>query len=312
MRTSERKLAIVLFFIVAVLPVASGSYFVLRTALFTGIYALVAIGLSLLVSYAGQVSIGHAGFMAIGAYVTAILTTRYSLNPWLAMLLAMGVTLVISYTIAMACLRLTGHYLAMATLGLGLIINSLLVQFTSITGGVRGIGDIPTLSLFGYDLGTDRSLYYLIWAFVLVTAWLSCNLANSSIGRALKAIQHDEIASLSFGINVQHYKIIVFLFSAGLASVAGSLMAHAMTFISPEPFSLYLSILLILMTLLGGELSPLGGIMGAVFVSVLPQVLRGYEDLSGGIFGFLLILIMLFLPGGILSLGKVVRRVRRA
>lgn len=311
MRTSERNLAIVLFIVVAVLPVASGSYFVLRTALFTGIYALVAIGLSLLVSYAGQVSIGHAGFMAIGAYVSAILTTRYSINPWVAMLLAMGATLTISYIIAVACLRLTGHYLAMATLGLGLIINSLLVQLTSLTGGVQGIPGIPTLSLFGYDLGTDRSLYYVIWAFVLVTAWLSCNLANSSIGRALKAIQHDEIASLSFGIDVQHYKILVFLFSAALASIAGSLMAHAMTFISPEPFSLYLSILLILMTLLGGDLSPLGGILGAVFVSVLPQVLRGYEGLSGGIFGLLLILIMLFLPGGILSLGKVVRRVGR-
>ncbi|MDD5207177.1 MAG: branched-chain amino acid ABC transporter permease, partial [Desulfobacterales bacterium] len=243
MRTSERNLAIVLFIIVAVLPVASGSYFVLRTAQFTGIYALVAIGLSLLVSYAGQVSIGHAGFMAIGAYITAILTTRYSINPWMAMLLAMGATLVISYIIAIACLRLTGHYLAMATLALGLIINSLLVQLTSITGGVQGIPGIPTLSLFGYDVGTDRSLYYLIWAFVLVTAWLSCNLANSSMGRALKAIQHDEVASLSFGINVQKYKIIIFLFSAGLASIAGSLMAHSMTFISPEPFSLYISIL---------------------------------------------------------------------
>jgi branched-chain amino acid transport system permease protein len=308
MRRSEQVLTVVIFVIVALLPLVSGSYFILRTSLFTGIYALVAIGLSLLVSYAGQVSIGHAGFMAIGAYVSAILTTRYSLNPWFAMVVAAAVTLAISYVIAVACLRLTGHYLAMATLGLGLIVNSLLVQLSSVTGGVRGIAGVPTLSLFGHDLGTDRWLYYLVWAFVLVATWLSCNLANSSVGRALKAIRVDEIASLSFGIDIQHYKIVIFLYSTALASIAGSLMAHTMTFISPEPFSLYLSILLLLMALLGGGSSPLGGILGAVFVSVLPQVLRGYEDLSGGIFGLLLILIMLFLPGGILSIYKTVGR----
>jgi branched-chain amino acid transport system permease protein len=309
MRRWEKNLLIVLCAVVILLPLLSGSSFLLRSAVFAGIYALVAIGLTLLVSYAGQVSIGHAAFMAIGAYASAILTTRYAVNPWLAMMAATATTIGISYLIAIACLRLTGHYLAMATLGLGLMVNSLLVQLSSVTGGVMGISDIRPLSLFGKELSTDRAMYYLVWAAVFIAIRLSCNAANSRIGRALRAIQHDELAALSFGIRIQHYKLVIFLFSTGLASIAGSLMAHYMTFVSPEPFSLYLSILFLLMALIGGRLSPIGGVLGAIIVSGLPQVLRGYENLSGGIFGLLLILIMLFLPEGVLSLGKNVRQV---
>ncbi len=302
MNSWEIKLSLAIFGVVIIIPILSDSFFFLSTMVYIGIYSLIALGLSLLICYAGQISIAHGGFMAIGAYTTAILTTRYDWSPWLAMIAGVVITVAISYVIAVACLRLTGHYLAMATLGLAVIVNALLIQMPSLTGGVSGIAGIPGLSLLGLDFSSDTAMYYLIWALVLIAAIISCNIANSKVGRAVKAIQHDEIASLSFGINVQREKIIIFLFSTGLASVAGSLMAHFMAFVAPESFTLNISIFFLLMALLGGGLSPIGGIIGAVIIGGLPQVLSGYQEFSVGIFGIFLMLIMLFLPKGVLRI----------
>jgi len=290
--------------VLAALPWVLPSSFLLRTLIFIGLYSLVAMGLSMLMSYTGQVSIGHAGFMAIGAYTSAILTTKLHLPPLAAVPLAVAVTVAISYPLAVTCLRLTGHYLAMVTLGLGLMINTLIVELSSLTGGVRGIPGVPNFSIFGIGFTSDWSVFYLIWALVMFVGWMCCNLVNSRVGRALKAIEGDEPAAASFGIDVKRYKIAIFLFSTALAALAGSLMAHYMTFVGPEPFSLYASIMLLMMALLGGSASPLGAIIGAVIVGGFPQVLTKYQYLSGGIFGAVLLLTMLFLPDGVLGLAR--------
>jgi branched-chain amino acid transport system permease protein len=291
---------IFLALILAALPyIFPDNYFV--TVVFTSaaLHAILAISLNLLMGYAGQISLGHAAFFGMGAYSSAILTSRYEWNAILAITAGMLLTGIIAFIIARPILRLKGHYLAMATLGFGIIISIILVQAGSITGGPDGLGDIPRLKLFGWIVETDFHWYVLMCSVLVIVVWLSNNLIDSRNGRALRALHGSEIAAELMGINTSAVKSAIFVLSALIASFAGSLFAHQQSFISPDSFSFFFSIELVTMVVLGGLASTYGAIFGAVVLTFLPELLVVFEDYEVMVFGAILMIIMIFMPQGL-------------
>ncbi len=298
--------------ILAVFPFVFPSPYFLGVMVIIGITGIVVMGLGLLIGYAGQISLGHAAFYGLGAYVSAILSATYQVNPWLAMAIAAVVTGLIAYILGKPILKLQEHYLALATLGLGLIIHSVFVEETKITGGPSGIS-LPYLKIAGIALNNDFKFYFLVWIIVLLVLIMLHNIINSRVGRALKSIHGSEFAAASLGINTAQYKIQVFTLSAVLASIAGSLYAHYVTFISPSPFNLMISVQFLLMAVVGGLHSLWGPLLGVATITILKEVLRAVIPLflpeAGGeyeiiVFGIILMIIMIFLPEGLTSLLK--------
>ena len=208
--------------IIAVLPRFVTNNYYLNVLTFVAINAIVALGLNLLMGYAGQISLGHAAFYGLGAYSSAILTTRFGWNPWLAMLCGMGITMIIALLIGRPCLRLKGHYLAIATLGFGMIVYIFFKEQGDLTGGPSGITDVPNLAIGSLVFDNDLKRFYLSWVMAILALVLGANIVNSRVGRALRAVHGSEPAAATLGINVARCKLTVFVISAAFASIAGS------------------------------------------------------------------------------------------
>jgi branched-chain amino acid transport system permease protein len=273
--------------------------YLLNVLVFVGIHTMLAVGLNLLLGYAGQISLGHAAFFGLGAYISGILTATYAVNSWLAMLIAAIVVGIMAFVIGFPILKLKGHYLAMATLGLGIIIYITFNELVEVTGGPSGLSGIPNLSLGPLVFDNDQKNYFLIWIFTLATMLLSINLANSRIGRALRAIHDSEVAARVMGVNARLLKVQIFSLSAAISAIAGSLYAHTMTFISPASFGFNFSIELLTMVVIGGLGSIYGSFLGAALLTLLPELLRAFQDYDIVIYGLLLILMTMFMPGGL-------------
>ena len=273
--------------------------YLMNVLVFVGIHTMLAIGLNLLLGYAGQISLGHAGFFGLGAYLSGILTTAYTWNPWIAMPLAALFVGGLAFLIGFPILKLKGHYLAMATLGLGIIIYIVFNETIDLTGGPSGLSGIPNLSIGTFAFDTDVKNYYLIWAVTLATILLSLNLANSRVGRALRAVHDSEVAARVVGVNARLLKVQIFALSAVISSVAGSLYAHTMTFVSPASFGFNFSIELLTMVVIGGLGSIYGSFLGAALLTLLPEFLRAAHDYDIIIYGGLLMLMVMFMPGGL-------------
>lgn len=299
-------------FILIVPFLFSGGY-LMNVLVFVGINTMLAIGLNLLLGYAGQISLGHAGFFGLGAYLSGILTATYGLNPWLVMPLAAIVVGILAFLIGFPILKLKGHYLAMATLGLGIIIYIVFNETVDLTGGPSGLSGIPSLSIGHVTFDTDIKNYYLIWSITLGVVLLALNLANSRVGRALRAIHDSEVAALVMGVNARLLKVQVFALSAMISSLAGSLYAHTMTFISPASFGFNFSVELLTMVVIGGLGSIYGSFLGAALLTLLPEFLRGANDYDIIIYGGLLMVMVMFMPGGLVrGIPDIYRRLRRA
>jgi len=273
--------------------------YLMNVLVFVGIHTMLAIGLNLLLGYAGQISLGHAGFFGLGAYLSGILTTTYTWNPWIAMPLAALFVGGLAFLIGFPILKLKGHYLAMATLGLGIIIYIVFNETVDLTGGPSGLSGIPNLSIGTFTFDTDVKNYYLIWAITLATILLSLNLANSRVGRALRAVHDSEVAARVVGVNSRLLKVQIFALSAVISSIAGSLYAHTMTFVSPASFGFNFSIELLTMVVIGGLGSIYGSFLGAALLTLLPEFLRAAHDYDIIIYGGLLMLMVMFMPGGL-------------
>ncbi len=297
---SQRKGFYLLTLLVVLLPLLfPDNYFVTVVAVSAGLNAILAVSLNLLMGYAGQISLGHAAFFGTGAYASAILTTKFAWNPWPAMIAGMILTGTIAFVMARPVLKLKGHYLAMATLGFGIIINIILVQTVGLTGGPDGLGEIPTLSVFGWQVDTDLRWYIVIGSCMLLVVWLALNLINSRSGRALRALHGSEVAAEMMGIDTTATKTSVFVMSALIASLAGSLFAHQQSFVSPDSCDFFFSIELVTMVVLGGMASTYGAVFGAIVLTFLPELLVVFEDFEVMIFGAILMSMMIFLPQGV-------------
>lgn len=263
------------------------------------LHAMNAVGLCLLVGHAGQVSLGHAGFYGLAAYTSACLSATAGLSVGLSMLCGVGLTVAVSVLVGLPSLKLKGHYLAMATLGFGIILSILFTETVAVTGGPSGFVGIPRLTLFGWEIKKDVTLFRIVAAALCCIVWLAVNLLHSRVGRALRALHTSEKAAQAMGVDIARYKLFVFVLSAAFSAVAGVLYAHYLTFIAPSSFGFMFSVELIVMVVLGGMVSVPGAIVGAFFVTVLPEFLRAFENIEIVLFGAILILCMMFLPDGL-------------
>ena len=289
---------IVAVIILLAAPLFLGKYTIFLLSLLA-IYALVALGLNLLMGYTGQIAAGHAGFLALGAYFTAIIGENL---PWLpcpvSLLLAGIFTGAIGFLLGIPILRLKGFYIAMATLAFGVVVSEVILQWSSLTGGDDGFS-VPTAHIAGFAFDSDFKLYYLIIPVTLIMTILAKNLVNGYIGRAFIALRESEVAAQIIGIDLARYKTIAFAISAFYTGVAGGLFAYLITYLSPDAFTIELSVDFIAMIVIGGMGSILGSIIGAVILTGMQQVLAGLLDLQILIFGISLIVFMIFMPKGI-------------
>ena len=297
----DESIAFIFFvLLMVIIPLISRSTYILTVGIFAGINALVAIGLCILMGYAGQVSLGQAGFYGIGAYVSSVLSLYAGIPPVLSIVCAMIVAALAAVILAVPALRLKGHYLAVATLGFGEIIYIILNEWGP--GGPSGFGDIPHFGIMGFTIDSTSGYFYLIWASVAAVMFFSLNLLGSGSGRALRAMHDSETACNAMGLNVVVLKIKVFVLSAVYASLAGSLYAHYVTFVSPSSFSLFYSILVLTMVIVGGIRNVWGAIFGAVVITVLPELLRKFEELDVLVYGLILTMSLMFFRKGIVPI----------
>lgn len=280
-------------------PLVLKESYLMNVLVFVGINTMLAVALNLLLGYAGQISLGHAGFFGLGAYLSGVLTATYAFDPWLVMVAAAIAVGILAYFIGFPILKLKGHYLAMATLGLGIIIYIVFNETVDITGGPSGLSGIPNLQIGSVTFDSDFKNYYLIWGVALAVVLFSVNLSHSRIGRALRAIHDSEVAARVMGINSRLLKVQIFALSALISSLAGSLYAHTMTFVSPVAFGFNFSVELLTMVVIGGLGSIYGSFLGAALLTLLPEFLRFMQDYDIIFYGLLLVLMIMFMPGGL-------------
>jgi branched-chain amino acid transport system permease protein len=284
-----------------------GGYFVTIMS-FAMIYAVFTIGLNVFMGFAGQVSFGHNAFAALSGYTSAILTATYYWEPIAAFAAGLGLALVVALVIGWPTLRLKGHYLAMATLAIGLIVYEIAIQWQSVTQGYMGISGVAPLGIAGYEIVSERGKLFALMVIVALAAFAAARLRASRFGRAVAAIAGSEDAARALGIEVARYKLAAFMISAAYAALAGSLFVHVVEFVSPEVFGLHMVVLAFTMLYVGGIGTIGGPILGAVIVSLLPEIFRGFKEYQDLFYGAGLIALLIYAPKGLAGLGSLMSR----
>jgi ABC-type branched-subunit amino acid transport system ATPase component/ABC-type branched-subunit amino acid transport system permease subunit len=286
--------------VAAAVPLLTANTYYLYLAMSTAILVVIACGVNVLAGLSGQISLGHAGFYAIGAYAGALGAVRWGLSLWTALPLSVVVTAAVGAVLALAALRLSGPYLAMVTIAFGIIVEGALVEWVALTGGPGGMFNIPKPALFGATLPLAR--YY--WVVVLAAAvalWATRNLMRSAWGRAFIAVKDSELAAESLGVSVYAVRTTAFTISAAFAGAGGCLFAFLNGYLSPDSFTLQTSILFLLVVLFGGLGALAGPVVGAVALVALPEILRGLLEYRLILYGSLLLLSVYFLPRGVVG-----------
>ncbi|MES2401440.1 MAG: branched-chain amino acid ABC transporter permease [Pseudomonadota bacterium] len=303
---SRRLVQYALWALAAVLLIyafVAGGY--LLTVLgFAAIYAIFVTGLNFFMGYAGQVSFGQNAFAALSGYTSAVLTATYGWQPIAALPLGVVGAVIVAFVVGYPALRLRGHYLAMATLALGMIVYEIAVEWQSITQGYMGISGIPPLGIGRWELDDPRYQLAFLMGVLVVALMAAYRLKESRFGMALAAIAGSEDAAKALGIDVARYKLAAFVIAAVYAAVAGSLMAHFVGFVSPEVFGLHMVISGFMMLYVGGIGSIAGPLFGALIVSLLPETFRAFKDYQDLAYGAALIIILIFAPKGAASLAR--------
>ncbi len=287
-------IAAILLLLPLVLPNSYYVDLVIRMA----INAVIVLGLNLLIGFAGQISLGHAGFLGIGAYASAALPTLFGWHPLVAVAAGAVAAGVLAAVLARPIFRLKGHYLAMATLGLGIIINIVVRNEVAWTGGPDGMA-VPAMTLGKLEISGEKVWYWIVAGLLCVSIWASINLIASPFGRALRALHGSEVASKVVGVHVVRYKVTIFVLSAVFASFMGSVTALYVGFVTPNLADFFHSIELVTMVVIGGMGSVYGSVLGAVLLTALPQALATFEGWETVVFGAILMLCMIFLPKGL-------------
>jgi branched-chain amino acid transport system permease protein len=300
---SSRPAIILLLLLLVIVPFFQNDYY--RDVLtLTGMYAVLALGLNLVVGQAGLLNLGYVAFYAIGAYTYAILSTQLGLPFWPGLVVGAAASAFLSLIIGAITLRLRGDYFAIVTLGLGEITRIVLNNWDSLTNGPNGIPRIGRPVLFGHTFSSPLDYYYLILAIAVLTVLAMRRLMASRIGRAWVAIKEDEIAAEAMGINTFKLKLLAFVLASAWAGLVGVFFAGKMAFVSPESFTFFESVLVLCMVVLGGMGSIPGIILGAFLLITLPEVFRDFQDYRMLGFGVALVLLMVFRPQGLLGSGK--------
>ncbi|MDB5805589.1 MAG: transporter permease protein [Betaproteobacteria bacterium] len=297
---SYRKAGWLLPVVAIILPLFIGGLpSALNLAILVGIYFTVCIGLTLIFGIGGQLSLAPAAFYGLGAYTSALLSTRLGVPVLLGFVAAGVLCGVIGWLLARPLLRLRAVYLAIATLAFGDILNTLIRANSEITGGSSGIVNLPSPALGSFEFNTPLRYYFLVWAIALFALWIGNNIVKSRIGIGLRGLAESEIGAASCGIDVARYKAWMFTIGAILPGVAGGLLVHYLGFISPDSFTTQFSILIVMILAVGGRDSLLGALTGAILVTVLPIMLASYEKYSPVIFAVLFLGSVMFMPKGL-------------
>lgn len=303
-----RYLPILLLSLLALtVPLAVRGQYSLRVINLAQLYAVLALGLNFTLGSAGLLSVGHAGFFGIGAYVSALLTAR-DWNFWPALLVAALSNLAVSVLIGRPILHLKTHYLALATLGFGEIVRLVLLNWKNVTRGTDGIVGIPPPSLLGWTARTEAEKYYFILAFLALAIWVAWRIQESKYGRAFVAMRDSELATEAMGLNTANMKLLAFALSGLYAGLAGSLYAHLFSFISPEAFSFDVTVTVLAGLLIGGAGTVSGPVLGGMLLTFLPEWLRFLKDFYMVIYGVGIVVLIVFLPDGIVGSARRWRR----
>lgn len=267
-----------------------------------GIYAIVAVGLNLLIGFAGKISFGHTTFMILGAYASSILTTRYAWPPLAALAAGAVATGLVALAIGIPVLRVRGHYLAMITLALGLLTLGIGTRWTEVTGGLTGITGVPDFSILGFEFNTKTRNYALVWSVALIGFLLSFRIVNSRFGRSLRALGAHEPAAGALGVDVVRCRVQIFVLSAMYAAVAGSLYTHYLNYATASFFDLNMTVQLMAIIVIGGIGTLWGPMIGSIVLVCVSQNLGEYGEYSMLVFGVLYGAALLFLPNGLVGL----------
>ena len=306
-----RSLLLGFFLVLLVFPLLGFNDYVVSLGTSFLVNLILIASLNVLIGYCGQISLGHAGFYGLGAYSAGILSAKLGLNPWLGLPAACLTSALSALVIGIPALRLKGHYLAMATLGFNAILAVLFDQVVSWTGGPNGLLGIKPLAVGNFALSSQARIFPLVWLCAGLVMLALLNLIQSRVGRAIRAVATSEVAAESLGIDAFRYKLIVFVLTAAMAGLAGSLYIESNLYASPESFGFSSSILLVAMVALGGWGRYSGAILGALIYTGAPELLRTLQDAQLLIFGAGMIAVLLFFPGGLAGAGDGIVRLWR-
>jgi branched-chain amino acid transport system permease protein len=311
--SAKQSTLLVLIAIITLAPFFFPSAFYFRIGSVVFVNSIAVIGMVILTGYAGQISLGHAGFAGIGGYACALAPVYLGIHPAFAVVLGALISALLAYLVGRPILRLKGYYLAVATLGFGILVAMVLSNETAITGGPDGI-KVPDLGLRawlverGLEISNSQFWYWFSGLSLVIGAWLALNLHESATGRALRALHGSEIAARTVGVDVARAKLIAFVISAIYASIAGSLIALQNRMITPDVAGYMHSIEMVTMAVLGGAGSVLGSILGATILTLLPQVLTVFQQYEQIMLGLVMMLVMIFMREGLLP--SIAARVR--
>jgi branched-chain amino acid transport system permease protein len=292
---------IIIMLLAILLPViSSNNLYIINIFVLTGIYVIVAVGLNLLTGYTGQISMGHAAFYGLGAYSSALLAANFGIPFWIGIIAGGVVAFIFGIIMGLPSVKLSDSYLALVTIGFSWIVRLVLVNWVPVTRGPSGVTAIPAPSI-GKFLFQGISYYYLVLVFCCLAILVAYRLINSRVGRAFIAIRENSVAAEAMGINTYKYKLIGFAVSAAFAGVAGVLYAHAVSYISPDTFTFDQSVMFLTMIMIGGLGNISGSIVGALLIGILPEYLRAFGDYQTAIYGLMIILVLIFMPQGMVG-----------
>lgn len=291
-------LAIVIIFF----PYIIRSQYITRLTIMVGVYTILSLSLGLITGYAGQTSLGHAAFYAIGAYTSALISSNFGISFFITAPLAALFAAFMGLVLGLPTMRLSGTYLAITTLGFAEVIRMILLNWEKVTNGPLGISRIPRPSIFGVELTlANNGLYYLILVMVVIATLIINFIVRSKIGRALMAIRDDELAATMMGVNTTYYKILAFVVAAFFSGLAGAFYAHMIRFIDPNTFTFDVSILILSIVILGGMGTIKGMFLGSALLVSFPEILRFLQEYRFVVYGVILVLMMRFRPQGLLG-----------
>ena len=307
-RLSDHARLVLVWLVLLVVPFVAPNAYVISLANMMGINIMLIASLNLLMGYGGQISLGHAAFYGLGAYVSGVLGVKLGLSAWIGLPAAAVITGLAALIIGIPALRLRGLYLSMATLGWNAILVVLFNRLVDLTGGPNGLLGVQPFSIGSFKLDTDMRQFPLVWLMSFLTMLAILHLLRSRTGRALRAVATNELGAEAVGINSFRIKLLFFVLTAGMAGTAGSLYVHINQYASPETFSVSNSILLVVMVALGGSGTYWGPLAGALIYTALPQLLLDYEDAELMLFGLGMLIVLIVSPTGIAGAPAALRR----
>lgn len=309
---SAAFIAVAAIVLAAVLPVFISNNYHLNLMIQVLINIIIVVGLNFITGLTGQMNLGTAGIFSMGAYTSSLLGTRLGINPWICLIAAVGMGILIGMGLGYPSLRVSGVYLALTTIGFSEIIRILMTNLTGLTGGALGVTGIPPFSILGHKFQTNKEIYYLYLVIAVILIFNAYRIVNSKWGRAFLAVKDNPDAVETGGVSIASIKILAFTLAAVYAAVAGSLYSHYVGFINPSAYNLEYSINYVVMLVIGGIGSVPGNVLGAILVTLVPEFLRFMENYYWLVFSIITLLFVIFLPNGMVSLFKGKKREAKA